>query len=535
VNERLGFERRESRASLLRQLLSARSLRAAMKAASDEVVDWVGSDLSWAAPIVEGHLIMGAYTGLRTAEMASSWSLRVGEGIGGQVAVDGVVVACSNYATDPRRGPVMARVIDQEGILSTLTVPVYAGEHMFGVLYAANRRIHDWSAEEISRTKEIAQTLSACVSLLREIDDARHASAAAQEELDATDRAMHTTELVADSLSLRAGGHRALEILSQALGMTIELRQLDGALLDIVVADATIHDSLVRWRHVAGRSGDFEFVVLGTRKLTRAETRLLRTSASMIGGLLTDLAIRARTNVDEGEAKVETLLGQSWTGPARAPALFVRRPGSDGAHSATDIDAGLIGDALDTALPTALLCRHDGELIAVLDVSDGIPHLRDRLDHGVLAVVGAEQWVVVIGEPCTTGKDLRMCLDNLVAMAGTVGADSRPQRIREVHSVDATLAGGVSSHRLDRQLESLLGPLAASDDQTGTDYVRTLAAYLQCDRHLARTAERLNVHPNTVRYRVARIEAILSIDLKDVDHRFRVDAALRLTGASPSV
>jgi hypothetical protein len=406
---------------------------------------------------------------------------------------------------------------------------------MFGVLYAANRRIHDWSAEETGRMREIAQTLSACVSLLREIDDARHAATGAQEELDATDRAMHTTELVADSLSLRAGGHRGLEILSQALGMTVELRQLDGALLDIVVADATIRDSQVRWRHVSGRTGDFEFVVLGTRELTRAETRLLRTSASMIGGLLTDLAIRARTNVDEGSAEVETLLDQPWAGPARALALFVRRPRSDGAHSATDIDAGLVGDALDATLPTALLCRHDGELIAVLDASDGIPHLRDRLEHGVLAAIAAEQWVVVIGEPCTSGKDLRICLDNLVAMADTVGADSRPQRIREVHSVDATLAGGVSSHRLDRQLESLLGPLVTSDEETGTDYLRTLTAYLQCDRHLARTAERLNVHPNTVRYRVARIEAILSIDLKDVDHRFRVDAALRLTGASPGV
>ncbi|WP_100811187.1 GAF domain-containing protein [Microbacterium sp. BR1] len=392
----------DPRARFLRQLLAARSVHEAMKAATEEVVAWVECDVSWVAPIVDGHLLMGAHTGLRTVEMASSWTLALGEGIGGRVALDGIAATCRNYAADPRRGPVMARVIDQEGILATLTLPVYAGEHIFGVIYAADRHMHDWTEVQLDRMGQIAQTLSACVASLREVDAVRGALLTAQEELAATDRAMRTTELVADSLSLRGGAHRALEILAQDLGMTVELRQREGAAIDVVVADRTMRDPEVRWTHIAGRTGDFAFVVRGNRELTRSETRLLRTSTSMIGGLLTDLAIRARSILDDGNAQLNELLDHEWHGPSRAPALFARRPNHRGA--ATDIDAGLLGDALESVLPHTPLCRRGDELVALLDATDGIPHIRDKIEHGILPRIGSEPWVVVIGEACDGAK-----------------------------------------------------------------------------------------------------------------------------------
>jgi len=49
---------------------------------------------------------------------------------------------------------------------------------------------------------------------------------------------------------------------------------------------------------------------------------------------------------------------------------------------------------------------------------------------------------------------------------------------------------------------ALSGIAALSDDDTLT---ATLRAYADCDMNVARTAERLVVHPNTVHYRLRRI------------------------------
>ncbi|MGQ0466243.1 MAG: helix-turn-helix domain-containing protein [Sporichthyaceae bacterium] len=93
------------------------------------------------------------------------------------------------------------------------------------------------------------------------------------------------------------------------------------------------------------------------------------------------------------------------------------------------------------------------------------------------------------------------------------------------------VAGGTSRKNLQRMVEATLGPLLRSDARDGTDYVRTLRGWLSQDRHLERTAALLHVHPNTVRYRVARAEKVLGLDLKSVEHRFGVDLALRVLDA----
>jgi DNA-binding PucR family transcriptional regulator len=40
--------------------------------------------------------------------------------------------------------------------------------------------------------------------------------------------------------------------------------------------------------------------------------------------------------------------------------------------------------------------------------------------------------------------------------------------------------------------------------------------YLECGMHVERTAEKLVVHPNTVRYRIGRFEELTDASLRDV-------------------
>ena len=66
------------------------------------------------------------------------------------------------------------------------------------------------------------------------------------------------------------------------------------------------------------------------------------------------------------------------------------------------------------------------------------------------------------------------------------------------------------------------------DRVNGTDYVETLTVYLDCFGNTALAAERLHIHPNTLRYRVRRLTELAEVDLEQAGQRFAVEAQLRL-------
>ena len=57
-------------------------------------------------------------------------------------------------------------------------------------------------------------------------------------------------------------------------------------------------------------------------------------------------------------------------------------------------------------------------------------------------------------------------------------------------------------------VDRVLGPLIAYDARHKAEMIKTLDAYLQCDRSWVATASTLNVHRQTVVYRIQRIEQI---------------------------
>jgi DNA-binding PucR family transcriptional regulator len=59
----------------------------------------------------------------------------------------------------------------------------------------------------------------------------------------------------------------------------------------------------------------------------------------------------------------------------------------------------------------------------------------------------------------------------------------------------------------------------------------TLAAWLALQRHVPAIAEALHVHPQTVRYRVARLRELLGDALESADGRFELELALRIRRA----
>lgn len=81
--------------------------------------------------------------------------------------------------------------------------------------------------------------------------------------------------------------------------------------------------------------------------------------------------------------------------------------------------------------------------------------------------------------------------------------------------------------------ESLLGPLRRHDDANSSDLLATLRAFLSNGARWQQTAETLNIHVNTLRYRLARIETLTSKDLNRTGDRVDLWLALQTYGEQP--
>ncbi|MDR1427937.1 MAG: helix-turn-helix domain-containing protein, partial [Bifidobacteriaceae bacterium] len=82
-----------------------------------------------------------------------------------------------------------------------------------------------------------------------------------------------------------------------------------------------------------------------------------------------------------------------------------------------------------------------------------------------------------------------------------------------------------------------VGPIAtliAHDAAAGTGLVETLRTWLDTFGDVAAAANRLFIHPNTLRYRLRRIGEISGLDLSDPDARFAAMLQMRIAPAATS-
>jgi DNA-binding PucR family transcriptional regulator len=89
------------------------------------------------------------------------------------------------------------------------------------------------------------------------------------------------------------------------------------------------------------------------------------------------------------------------------------------------------------------------------------------------------------------------------------------------------LLAAVSDERLVDYSRRHLGPLTEHDAARKGALVATLRAYLETGEQ-QHAAQRLRVHPNTLRYRLDRIREITGLDLEDPETRLNLSVALRV-------
>jgi PucR C-terminal helix-turn-helix domain len=168
-------------------------------------------------------------------------------------------------------------------------------------------------------------------------------------------------------------------------------------------------------------------------------------------------------------------------------------------------------------------------------VSADAERLAGRLGPGAIAT----EDVIVVADPDAPGARLRRVLSDATAGVGpTVTPEEAPLSHRLAAAAARLEAGAVvfADERLtdlvvgaDRELvgrlaQRVLAPLG--DDRSGR-LIATLEAWLEAQGHHPTVAAALHVHPQTVRYRLARLRERLGDALDDPERRFALHIALR--------
>jgi PucR family transcriptional regulator, purine catabolism regulatory protein len=73
-----------------------------------------------------------------------------------------------------------------------------------------------------------------------------------------------------------------------------------------------------------------------------------------------------------------------------------------------------------------------------------------------------------------------------------------------------------------------LGPLVEHDERKQGDLIRTLEGFFKANGNLAQAATNLDVHRNTLVYRLERISELTGLDLDDADNRLILNLALKV-------
>ncbi|PJF38228.1 MAG: CdaR family transcriptional regulator, partial [Phototrophicales bacterium] len=66
------------------------------------------------------------------------------------------------------------------------------------------------------------------------------------------------------------------------------------------------------------------------------------------------------------------------------------------------------------------------------------------------------------------------------------------------------------------------------DDRKQGDLIRTLNGFFEANGNLAKAAQDLDVHRNTLVYRLERISELTDMDLNDADNRLMLHLALKI-------
>ncbi|MEV0674127.1 helix-turn-helix domain-containing protein [Mycobacterium sp. NPDC050441] len=285
------------------------------------------------------------------------------------------------------------------------------------------------------------------------------------------------------------------------------------------------------------------WVQQGSRPLAEDADEVLRGAAVLAARIMARLAAAPSTHA----VRVQELLGLGEAGAPVEVELIARELGV-----ATDGRAAVIGFSgwatasgpggaqgtrlADVLALSASAFRHDAQMasmgsrVYVLLPSTGkavtswvrgtVASLRTELGLQLHAVIASP--VAGLSGAAAARADVDRVLDTAERHPGTLGAVTSLAEARTTVLLDEIVTAIAADERL---IDPRVRTLRADEPVLA----ETLGVYLDCFGDVAAAAQHLHVHPNTVRYRIRRVEQLLGASLNDADVRLLLSLSLRAT------
>lgn len=490
--------------------------------------------------------------------------LGFGEGLGGLVAQTARPYMTADYFADERfnHTATIDSAVGSEELRSILGVPLLLGRTVIGVLYAANHDVRPFTRADADLLSSFAGHAAIALDNTRRIKETQAALADLEETSALLRRNVEGTQLASiaherlTGVVLQGGSLADLaHELHQVLDEPVHVIDASGATLATSAPDdppaghelervtAAFQDT---GTHVDGglsivpvfAGGDPLAAVLTRSEVDDVSRRILEraaTTAALI--MVVQRSVSEAQTRRRGDLLVDLLVGRAGAGSLTARASLL---GADLARS----QAVLVVDGADHQLRQTIVdmaTNQDGlsadvgeRLVLVLPHEEPLElgrRLVRRVAPGTVPVGRAVPTVGVAG-PVTGVDGVRAayqeatrCLDALLALG------------RRGDVADAAALGFVGllmgRHDPDEHVRARLGPLLDYDRDRGTALLQTLEVWLAEDRHQARAAERLHVHPNTVTQRLDRIGRLLGDGWASPESILELGLALRLRSVLP--
>jgi hypothetical protein len=208
----------------------------------------------------------------------------------------------------------------------------------------------------------------------------------------------------------------------------------------------------------------------------------------------------------------------AWAPPPRLAALVVE--GIDSDRLASRLGPGTLAGLLESS-DSAPAGRHGARVLAFVGDPEA-PGKRAQVMEAIGTRAAALGPTVTASDAARSVERARRALDLRAAGAVpgeglVVAADHAAELL--LHA-DTRLAGELAAARL--------APLQALKPGARERLTRTLRAWLDLQGRIDETARALDVHPQTVRYRLGQLREALGATIDDPDGRFELALALRV-------
>ncbi|MET0700342.1 MAG: helix-turn-helix domain-containing protein [Mycobacterium sp.] len=477
----------------------------------------------------------------------------------------------SDYAGDPHE-PAIDEAVQAEDIVSILGVPMLAEGTVLGVLFAATRTEHAFTADEIALLSALADHASVVVQTANMVDqlrqseeESRHALERLSAHLRERDRSNVVHQELVQTVLLGGGFQKLAATVSGTLGRSVTIidaharaiassatPNTSGASVRLSVGVQEAIDTSRATGHccfVTPADGPIEVVAAitagehyygafllsqGTLELGPVDERTLE-RAAQVSALLT-LQQDAADDADR-RTKGELVADALAAAPERRRDLErrIRNHGLSLPDLNTVITTFVAAEHrsaaaryVDTALRGhGLVAEYAGTVVAVLHCTDAqatATDLRARLAEHL------HQPVLTVTPPSTTTpEDLPEAFEVALRTArllDALGVDNAAVST-EAYEPYAILFAH-DPHALHRYIDTTIGVVLAYDADHDTDLAATLRAFVRNEASPTKTARALNYHPNTILQRLERLKALLGPDWRSDEHLYRISTAVRL-------